>query len=48
MTGVDDENTKLLQRLQLILKELTFHAKEGDSCQHNVRELLAELGFENE
>jgi hypothetical protein len=42
-----DENTKMLERFQHILKELTFHAKEGDSCQHRVRQLLDELEFEN-
>jgi hypothetical protein len=41
-----DENSQLLQRFQDILKELTFHAKEGPSCQHNVRQLLDQLDFE--
>jgi hypothetical protein len=38
-----DENTRLLEQFQEILKELTFHAKEGPSCQHRVRQLLDEL-----
>lgn len=42
-----DENTQLLERLQHILKELTFHAKESN-CQHLVRQLLDEIEFENE
>jgi hypothetical protein len=45
---IDDENTKLLERFQHILRELTFHAKEGSSCQHRVRQLLDELEFEND
>jgi hypothetical protein len=44
---MQDENTKLLERFQHILKELTLHAKEND-CQHRVQELLDELEFEND
>jgi hypothetical protein len=43
-----DENTDLLERFQHILKNLTFHAKEGNSCQHRVRELLDELELETD
>jgi hypothetical protein len=41
-----DENAQLLQRFEDILKELTFHAREGNSCQHNVKQLLDQLEFE--
>jgi hypothetical protein len=41
-----DENAELLERFQQILKELTFHAREGSSCQHNVKQLLDQLEFE--
>jgi hypothetical protein len=44
---MQDENSKLLERFQHILNELTFHAKESN-CRHTVRQLLDELEFENE
>lgn len=40
-----DENTKLLEQFQQIIKELTLHAREKN-CQHKVRELLEELDLE--
>jgi hypothetical protein len=42
-----DENTKLLEQLHHIIKELMFHARESN-CQHRVQQLLDELEFENE
>jgi hypothetical protein len=44
---MQDENTKLFEKFQHILKELTFHAKESN-CEHSVTQLLDELEFENE
>jgi hypothetical protein len=43
----DDNNTKLFEIFQEILKELTFHAKENN-CQHRVQHLLNALEFEND
>ena len=41
----DDENTKLLEQFQQIIKELTIHGKESN-CQHKITELLEELDIE--
>jgi hypothetical protein len=40
-----DENTKLLEQFHHIIKELMLHAQEGN-CQHNVKQLLDQLDFE--
>jgi hypothetical protein len=42
-----DENTKLLERLHFIIKELTLHAKEPN-CQHRISQFLEELEFRND
>jgi hypothetical protein len=42
-----DDNSKMLEKFQQILKELTIHAKE-ERCTHSLQELLDTLEFEPE
>jgi hypothetical protein len=45
---MQDENNKLLEKFNKIIKELTYHAREGSTCRHSVAQFLEELEFENE
>jgi hypothetical protein len=45
MTTAADENNKLLEKFGKILKELTFHAREGSTCRHTVAQFLEEMEF---
>lgn len=42
-----DNNSKLFEKLQHILEQLTFHAKEGTACRHRIRQFLDEIEFES-
>ncbi len=44
---MQDENAKLFEKLQHILKQLTFHAKEGSACRHRIKQFLDEIEFES-